>query len=262
LCFNTPVRKVHHVHFDILTIFPELFDSFRSTGVLGRAVERGLVRVEVHDLRDWADNSWRKLDDEPYGGGPGMVIQAPPVLAAVRELAAGVPALKTVLLTPRGRIFDQSVAAELVEAEHLLVLCGRYEGFDERVVEILQPEELSIGDYVLGGGEVAAMVVVEAVARLVPDVVGDPESVVEDSFHSGLLDHPSYTRPLEVEGRVVPDVLRSGNHGKIARWRLERAVEATVTRRPDLIKKHWNRYPAEVRGLVRRYAPGLDPERS
>jgi tRNA (guanine37-N1)-methyltransferase len=141
-------------------------------------------------------------------------------------------------------------------------LCGRYEGFDERVCELLEPDEISIGDFILGGGEVAAMVVLEAVSRLIPGVVGDPESVAEDSFIAGLLDFPAYTRPFDVEGREVPDVLRSGNHDKIARWRLEQAVRATVTRRPDLVKENWDRYPTHVRGLIRRYAPELDPERN
>jgi len=250
------------MHFDVLTIFPELFDGFRTTGVLGKAVEKSLIEIDVHDMRDWADNKWRQLDDEPYGGGPGMVIQAPPVLAAVRELESRAGDARTVLLSPRGRVLDQELVGELAVAARLLLVCGRYEGFDERVSEILEPEEVSIGDFVLGGGEVAAMVVMEAVARLVPGVVGDPGSVAEDSFNAGLLDHPSYTRPAEVEGREVPDVLRSGNHDKIARWRLERAVQATVTRRPDMIKKNWDRYPVEVRRLVRRYAPELDPERA
>jgi tRNA (guanine37-N1)-methyltransferase len=250
------------MHFDVLTIFPELFASFRTTGVLGKAVESGLVGLEVHDLRDWADNKWRQLDDEPYGGGPGMVIQAPPVIAAVRDLAGRGERPRTVLLTPRGRVLDQALVEELAQGPRLVLVCGRYEGFDERVSEILDPVEVSIGDYILGGGEVAAMVVMEAVARLLPGVVGDPGSVAEDSFSSGLLDHPSYTRPVEVEGRAVPDVLRSGHHDRIARWRLERAVEATVTRRPDLVKDNWRRYPTEVRQLIRRYAPELDPERA
>jgi tRNA (guanine37-N1)-methyltransferase len=250
------------MHFDILTIFPEFFDTFRTTGVLGKAVERSLVGIDVHDMRDWADNKWRQLDDEPYGGGPGMVIQASPVIAAVRELEALSSPVRTVLLSPRGRVLDQELVEELSREPRLVILCGRYEGFDERVSEVLEPDEVSIGDYILGGGEVAAMVVMEAVARLVPGVVGDPGSVAEDSFSAGLLDHPSYTRPLEVEGIAVPDVLRSGNHGKISRWRLERAVELTVTRRPELIIENWDRYPAEVRRLIRRYAPQLDPERS
>jgi len=249
------------MHIDVLTIFPEFFGTFRTTGVLGKAVERELIGIDVHDLRDWADNKWRQLDDEPYGGGPGMVIQAPPVIAAVRELEARGGPVRTVLLSPRGRVLDQAVVEEFAREPRLLMLCGRYEGFDERVSEILEPDEVSVGDYILGGGEVAAMVVIEAVARLVPGVVGDPGSIAEDSFVAGLLDHPSYTRPPEVDGRSVPDVLRSGNHGKIARWRLERAVEATVTRRPDLIIENWDRYPPDVRRLIRRYAPELDPER-
>jgi len=191
-----------------------------------------------------------------------MVIQALPVISAARELQARGDVVRTLLMTPRGRVLDQTLVEELSREPRLLVLCGRYEGFDERVSQILEPDEISIGDYILGGGEVAAMVVMEAVVRLVPGVVGDPGSIAEDSFGAGLLDHPSYTRPPEVEGRPVPDVLRSGNHGKIARWRLERAVESTVTRRPDLIIENWDRYPAEVRRLIRRYAPGLDPERA
>ncbi|TFG38779.1 MAG: tRNA (guanosine(37)-N1)-methyltransferase TrmD [Candidatus Aminicenantes bacterium] len=250
------------MHFDILTIFPEFFETFSNTGVLGKAVEKSLIEIDVHDMRDWADNKWRQLDDEPYGGGPGMVIQAPPVIAAVRELETRADAVRTVLLSPRGRMLDQGLVEELAGEPRLLLLCGRYEGFDERVSEVLEPDEVSIGDFILGGGEVAAMVIMEAVARLVPGVVGDPGSVIEDSFSAGLLDHPSYTRPAEVDGRGVPDVLRSGNHDKIARWRLERAVEATVTRRPDMIIKNWDRYPVEVKRLIRRYAPGLDPERA
>lgn len=249
------------MQFDILTIFPELFDTFRTTGVLGKAVERSLIGVDVHDLRDWAENKWRQLDDEPYGGGPGMVVQAPPVISAVREISGRASPTRTILLSPRGRVLDQTVVEELAREPGLLLLCGRYEGFDERVSEILRPDEISVGDYILGGGEVAAMVLMEAVGRLVPGVVGDPDSVAEDSFIAGLLDHPAYTRPFDVEGYPVPDVLRSGNHDKIAAWRLERAVEATVTRRPDLIIENWGRYPDEVRRLVRRWAPELDPDR-
>jgi tRNA (guanine37-N1)-methyltransferase len=247
------------MNFDILTIFPQLFEPFLTTGVLGRAVERGTVGIQVHDLRAWADNRWKKIDDEPYGGGAGMVIQAPPVLAAVRDLekSAGGPA-RTILLTPRGRVFRQSVAEEFRRHRHLIVLCGRYEGFDERIVDILEPDEISIGDYVLGGGEVAAMALVEAVARLVPEVVGDPESVARDSFTEGLLDYPCYTRPQDVEGRGVPESLTSGNHADVRRWRLERAVEATVTLRPDLVKENWDRYPDEVRRIIRRLSHGED----
>jgi len=249
------------MRFDVITIFPELFAPFAATGVLGRAVDDGTVELAVHDLRRWAGNRWGQVDDAAYGGGAGMVLQAPPVLAAVSELSAGQdPPPRTVLLTPRGRRLDHRLAAELAGGPPLILVCGRYEGIDERVPELLGPLEVSLGDFVLGGGEVAAMAVIETVARLVPGVVGDPASVADDSFADGLLDYPCYTRPPEVEGRGVPGVLTSGNHGKVRRWRLERAVEATVTRRADMVKMNWSRYPDEVRRLVRRYAPELASE--
>jgi tRNA (guanine37-N1)-methyltransferase len=248
------------VHFDVLTIFPQLFDAFRTTGVLGKAIERGVVAVEAHDLRDWADNKWRQLDDEPYGGGAGMVLQAPTVLEALRAVASAGPPARSIALGPRGRVFDQACAEELATESRLVLLCGRYEGFDDRIFEISGLEEISLGDFILGGGEVAAMAVIEVVARLIPGVVGDPRSVAADSFESGLLDHPSYTRPPAVEGRTVPEVLLSGNHEAIRRWRLEAAVAATVTRRPDLVNKNWKGYSAEVRRLVSHIAPALVPE--
>ncbi len=247
------------MQFDILTIFPELFESFRAVGVLGKAVTRGVVQLEAHDLRQWADNRWNQVDDEPYGGGAGMVLQAPPVVNAIRQLAASQPTARVIALGPRGRVLDQELARELAAEDRLLLVCGRYEGFDERIFEILDLEEISIGDYVLGGGEVAAMAVVEAVARLIPGVVGDPDSVADDSFSNGILDHPCYTRPPEFEGRRVPEVLTSGNHEVIRRWRLERAVEQSVTRRPDLVKENWERYTDEIREIVRRFDPALDP---
>ncbi len=248
------------IYFDVLTIFPQLFEPFRAVGVLGKAVERGVVGLETHDLRDWADNKWRQIDDEPYGGGAGMVLQAPPVLAAIRDLNERRGSARSIILGPRGRLLDQRLAEELAQEPCLLLVCGRYEGFDERIFEISGAEEVSVGDYVLGGGEVAAMALIEAVARLVPGVVGDPESVTTDSFGGGLLDHPCYTRPPEVEAETVPEVLLSGNHEVIRRWRLERSVEATVTRRPDLVKRNWERYSKEVREIVRRFAPNLVSE--
>lgn len=249
------------MHVDVVTIFPELFRSFRETGVLGKAIERGLVDIRVHDLRSWADNRWGQVDDEPYGGGAGMVLQAPPVLRAVRALeTAANCAPRVLLLTPRGEIFRHEVAAELAREDHLVILCGRYEGFDERIVDILQPEEVSLGDFILGGGEVAAMAVVEAVTRLIPGVVGDPASVEDDSFSQGLLDHPCYTRPATVEGHQVPEVLRSGDHAAVRRWRLERSIEATVTRRPELVNQNWERYPDEIRDMIRRLRTTGDDE--
>jgi len=245
------------MHLDVVTIFPELFTAFRTTGVLGKAVERGLVEIDVHDLRSWAEAKWGQVDDEPYGGGAGMVLQAPPVLRAVRALQATSPAASLlVLLTPSGTPFSQAMAGELASQQRLIVLCGRYEGFDERIVDILRPREISLGDFILGGGEVAAMAVIEAVARLLPGVVGDPASVVDDSFSRGLLDHPCYTRPPDVEGHPVPEVLRSGNHEAVRRWRLERAVEATLCRRPDLVSEHWEGYSDEIRELIRRLRRG------
>jgi tRNA (guanine37-N1)-methyltransferase len=246
--------------FDVLTIFPQLFEPFCATGVLGKAVERGVVGIDVHDLRDWADNKWRQIDDEPYGGGAGMVLQAPPVLAAIRELGERQGSSRSIILGPRGRLLDQQMAEELAQEARLLLVCGRYEGFDERIFEISGAEEVSVGDYILGGGEVAAMALIEAVSRLVPGVVGDPESVTSDSFGQGLLDFPCFTRPPEVEEKPVPEVLTSGNHEVIRRWRLERSVEATVTRRPDLVKRNWERYSKEVREIVRRFAPDLASE--
>jgi tRNA (guanine37-N1)-methyltransferase len=249
------------MHFDVLTIFPQLFEPFRTVGVLGKAVERGVVGVEAHDLRDWADNKWRQLDDEPYGGGAGMVLQAPPVLAAIREMVTKEDRSRVIVLGPRGRLLNQDLAEELAQEPRLVLVCGRYEGFDERVFEISGAEEVSVGDYILGGGEVAAMALIETVARLVPGVVGDPASVTCDSFGDGLLDHPCYTRPPEVEEEPVPEMLLSGNHEAIRRWRLERSVELTVTRRPDLVKRNWGRYSKEIRELVRRFAPDLVPRR-
>ena len=250
-------RVGNPMHFDVLTIFPQLFEQFRAVGVLGKAVARGAIGVETHDLRDWADNKWRQLDDEPYGGGAGMVLQAPPVLAAIRDTEGPGGDARTIILGPRGRLLDQQFVDELARESRLILVCGRYEGLDERIFEISGAEEVSVGDYILGGGEVAAMALIEAVARLVPGVVGDPDSVDSDSFGQGLLDHPCYTRPSEVEDHEVPEVLISGNHEAIRRWRLERSVEFTVTRRPDLVKKNWNRYPEEVRQIARRFAPDL-----
>ena len=245
------------MRFDVLTIFPQLFEPFRTVGVLGKAVERAVIGLEAHDLRDWADNKWRQLDDEPYGGGAGMVLQAPSVLAAIREMGAKEDGSRVIILGPRGRLLDQQLAEELAGESRLVLVCGRYEGFDERVFDVSGAEEVSVGDYILGGGEVAAMALIEVVSRLVPGVVGDPDSVSSDSFGEGLLDYPCYTRPPEVEDEPVPEVLLSGNHEVIRRWRLEQSVEMTVTRRPDLVKRNWERYSKEVREIIRRFAPDI-----
>ncbi len=249
------------MRFDVITLFPELFGPFATAGILGRAISRGLVELKAHNLRAWAGNRWGQIDDEPYGGGAGMVIQAPPALRAVRDVRDRLddPG-RLIMLSPRGRVFNQDLAADLATSRRVILLCGRYEGFDERINEILEPEAVSVGDFILGGGEVAAMVLIEAAARLVPGVVGDPQSVAEDSFSAGLLDYPAYTRPADVEGRRVPDVLRSGDHGAVRAWRLQRAVELTVTKRPDLIKTYWHRYSGDVRDMIESLAPRLARE--
>jgi tRNA (guanine37-N1)-methyltransferase len=223
---------------DVVTIFPGLFEAFRSTGVLGGAVERGLLAVEAHDLRRWTRDRHRTVDDIPYGGGPGMVMKPEPLVEAIEALAgAKGPERRSrvVLMTPQGRRFDGRRARALAREEALLLVCGRYEGVDQRVIDLAVDEELSIGDYVLSGGEVAAMVVIEAVSRFVPGVLGNPESTTSESFEEDRLEGPHYTRPVEYRGLEVPEVLRSGDHGRIASWRRERAIERTRSRRPDLL---------------------------
>jgi len=224
------------VRVQVLTIFPELFEAFRTTSLVGRAIERGALEVEVHDLRDHSVDRHRSVDDEPYGGGGGMVMSAPVWLEAVREISAGRSPWR-ILLSPQGRRLDDELVRALARRDDLLLLCGRYEGIDERVRELVVDEEISIGDYVLSGGELPAMVLIEAVSREIPGVVQLPESVERDSFRSGILDHPHYTRPAEVEGRRVPDVLLSGDHAEIERWRRRAALAATLAKRPDLIER-------------------------
>ncbi|MBV8199853.1 MAG: tRNA (guanosine(37)-N1)-methyltransferase TrmD [Acidobacteria bacterium] len=220
----------------VLTIFPELFGPFLATSLVGRATAKGLLDVEVRDLRDFTADRHRSVDDEPYGGGGGMVMMAPPWIRAVRALSqdAGDRPWR-VLLSPQGERLDEAKVRQLAARPRLILLCGRYEGVDERVRQTVVDEEVSIGDYVLSGGELPAMVLIEALSRQVPGVVGQPESVAQDSFRDGLLDHPHYTRPPVVEGLAVPDVLLSGDHAAIRRWRREQAERATREKRPDLL---------------------------
>ncbi len=222
---------------DLVTIFPEAVRPFLSAALLGRAAERGLLEIRVRDLRDHTHDRHRQVDDEPYGGGPGMVMKPQPFFEAVEAIEAEAGERPhVILLSPQGRLLTQTRARELAARRHLVLLCGRYEGIDERVASHLADEELSIGDYVLAGGEAAALVVVDALARLVPGVVGDPDSVAQDSFQEGLLDHPHYTRPASYRGMDVPEVLLSGHHGEIQRWRREEAARRTRERRPDLFE--------------------------
>ena len=220
----------------VLTIFPELFEPFLSTSLIGKAREKGLLEVRVHDLRDSTEDRHRSVDDEPYGGGGGMVMTAPPWIRAVRAASEGRPAWR-VLLSPQGARLDDAKVRELATREDLVLRCGRYEGIDERVRQTVVDEEISIGDYVLSGGELPAMVLIEALSRQVPGVVGLADSVANDSFRSGLLDYPHYTRPPVVEGLAVPEVLTSGNHAAILRWREREALRATLEKRPDLLER-------------------------
>lgn len=222
--------------FDIVTIFPRMIGAGLAEGVIGRGIERGLLDIGVHDLRDYTTDRHRTVDDVPYGGGPGMVMKPEPLVKAVEDIRSRRgPADAVVLLTPQGRRLTQADAARMSGLSHVVLLCGRYEGMDERVRELVATEELSIGDYVLSGGELAALVVVDAVSRLVPGVVGDEQSVEEDSFSRGLLDYPHYTRPSEFGGLKVPDVLMSGHHAEVRRWRKMQALARTLARRPELI---------------------------
>lgn len=217
---------------DVVTLFPELFETPLKASLLGKAIAGGVLEVTTHDLRDHGIGKHRSVDDEPYGGGAGMVLRPEPVFDAVESI--GREGAHVVLLSPRGRRFDQQRATELAQMPHLILICGRYEGVDERVATGLGAEELSIGDFVLAGGEAAALVVIETVTRLVPGVVGNSESLTTESYATGLLEHPHYTRPAEFRGMGVPEVLLSGDHGAIEAWRAAEARRLTQERRPDL----------------------------
>jgi len=223
----------------VVTIFPRMLEAPLGEGIVQRARDAGLARIVVSDLRDFSEDRHRSVDDAPFGGGPGMVMKAEPFFRAVAAALPGGPgsADGVVLLSPRGRRFDQAAAERLARLRRLVLLCGRYEGVDERVAQGLATEELSLGDFVLTGGEVAALAVIEATVRLLPGALGDEASAASDSFSEGLLDFPHYTRPAVVRGRPVPDILVSGDHGRVHRWRRKEALRATRARRPDLLEK-------------------------
>jgi tRNA (guanine37-N1)-methyltransferase len=224
------------MRFDIVTIFPRMVEAALAEGILAKAIQRDVLSVRTRDLREFTEDRHRTVDDVPYGGGPGMVLKPEPLFKAVDAIRedAGEPQA-IVLVSPQGRRFTQIEAARLAGLDRVVILCGRYEGVDDRVREHLATEELSIGDYVVSGGELPALVIVDAVARLIPGVVGDEDSVAGDSFSRGLLDYPQVTRPAEFRGWKVPDVLVSGHHGEIRKWRKRQAIELTVLRRPDLL---------------------------
>lgn len=236
------------MRFDIITIFPRMFDSVLSAGVLGKALEKGLIEVKVHDLRDFTSDRHRQVDDRPFGGKPGMVLKPEPIFAAVEKVRIDLNA-SVYLLSPQGRKFDFRVAEELARLSQIILICGRYEGVDERVNEHLATDEISIGDYVLTGGEPAALVIIDAVSRLLPDVVGKMESVKQDSFFEGLFDYPQYTRPRDFRGMRVPEVLFSGDHKNIAQWRRNKSLEKTAKFRMDLLKEEGKLSPEDLRIL-------------
>ncbi|MET0066182.1 MAG: tRNA (guanosine(37)-N1)-methyltransferase TrmD [Candidatus Thiodiazotropha sp.] len=226
------------MRFDVVTLMPGMFEALKSEGVVGRAIARGLAQLELWNPRDYTSDVHRTVDDRPYGGGPGMVMKYQPLQQAIESAQAEAGNPRVVYLSPQGRRFDQAQARRIAEASQpLLLIAGRYEGIDERIIERYVDEEWSIGDYVLSGGELAAMVVVDALIRLLPGALGDAESALQDSFMDGLLDCPHYTRPEEIDSMSVPAVLQSGNHEAIRRWRLQQALSRTQTRRPDLLQE-------------------------
>ena len=234
------------MRFDILTLFPNLFDGVFQESIVKRAVDSGLVSIDIHNIRDYAPGKHHVTDDAPYGGGFGMVMKVEPIVLAledilgaellIRQKTTDIVQVPVVLLTPTGRLFTQEIAHEYERYGHIVIICGRYEGVDERVSALAVTDEVSIGDYVLSGGEIPAMVIVEAVTRLVPGVLGDMRAIIEDSHAKGLLEYPQYTRPSEYKGLSVPEVLLSGDHVKVARWRREQSLRRTLERRPDLFE--------------------------
>lgn len=223
------------MRFDVFTLIPEVFEPYLQASILQRASQRGLAEVVLHNIRTWTSDRHHITDDEPYGGGGGMVMKPEPIFTAVEEVLGTPPECRVILLTPQGRLFNQKLAYELSSQPRLALICGRYEGIDERVRQHLVADEISIGDYVLTGGELPALVLIDAITRLLPGVLGDPDGAWDDSHASGLLEYPHYTRPAEFRGWSVPDVLLSGDHARIARWRREQALLRTWQRRPDLL---------------------------
>lgn len=246
---------------DVLTVFPELFAGPLQTSLLGKALRDGLMTVEVTDIRDFTTDRHRTTDDAPFGGGPGMVMKCEPIAAALESLAGKNSLRRVILMSPRGRRLDQTLVRELAQEPDLVLLCARYEGVDERVSQLLVTDEISIGDYVLSGGELPAMVVIEAVSRMVPGVIGDWESVETDSFYQGILGPPQYTRPAEFRGLAVPPVLREGNHAAIRRWRRKEALRVTRARRPDLLKNLSDEDWKLLAEIEREEAESVGPDR-
>jgi len=228
------------VQIHVITAFPKMFDGFLDESILKRAIQNDYVSITLHYIRDYATDKHQQIDDYPYGGGPGMILKAEPIYKCIEDVRQtyNLQNVKVTLMTPAGDPYDQKKAVELSLRDSLILLCGHYKGIDQRVIDECVEEEISIGDYVLTGGELPAMAIIDSVVRLLPGVIGDIDSAVTDSFQTGLLDHPHYTRPLEFHGVTVPDVLMSGNHANIEKWRTEKALETTKARRFDLYKKY------------------------
>jgi tRNA (guanine37-N1)-methyltransferase len=224
------------MQFDVFTLLPEVFPAYLDSSILQRARQRGLIDIRVHNIRDWASDRHHVTDDLPYGGGGGMVMKPEPVFAAVEAVLGDSPSCPVIMLTPQGRVFNQRTASELASIPHLALICGRYEGIDERIRTHLVTDEISIGDFVLTGGELPALLMIDALSRLLPGVLGDPDGAADDSHASGLLEYPHYTRPPEFRGWQVPEILLSGDHAKIARWRREQSILRTLERRPDILE--------------------------
>lgn len=248
------------MRFDIFTILPEVFPPYLESSILQRARQRELIDIRIHNVRDYTHDKHHTTDDTPYGGGGGMVMKPEPIFEAVESVLGPLPASRQqmpvpiILLTPQGRVFNQRVAEELSQYERIALICGRYEGVDERIREHLVTDEISIGDYVLTGGELPALVMIDALSRLIPGVLGDPDGAQDDSHSMGLLEYPHYTRPPEFRGWSVPEVLLSGDHGKIERWRREQALLRTFIKRPDMLEK------AELSDVDKKYLNGLRKE--
>ena len=238
LTYPLPPHKINHMfQFDVFTLFPEIFTPYLEASILQRAVERQIIQVNLHNIRDWTNDKHHVTDDAPFGGGGGMVMKPEPIFAAVEDVLGQLPSCPVILLTPQGRVFTQRIAEELAQHNHLALLCGHYEGIDERVRQHLVTDEISIGDYVLTGGELPALVLIDALTRLQPGTLGDPDGASNDSHSTGLLEYPHYTRPPVFRDWGVPDVLLSGHHAQIVKWRREQAILRTLQRRPDMIEK-------------------------
>lgn len=223
--------------FEVLTVFPQIIEAVAGESILKRAQINGAIEINAINLRDFTEDKHKSTDDSPYGGGPGMVMLCEPVFKAVEAIKSkSAVSPRVVLMTPQGKTFNQKMAEDFAKEDHLIFICGRYEGFDERIREHLATDEVSIGDFVLTGGELAALTIIDAVSRLVPGVLGDDDSAVSESFSSGLLEYPQYTRPADFRGYKVPEILLSGNHAKIAKWRKEQALKRTLERRPDMLE--------------------------